>query len=297
MRRFAANDFLARPERFSGTPAGLRHQLPGFHTARIMDTAVTYAQLKVDDSRTDDEGIEEWPVIIGVDMSGLKPLPDIDGVRMAQEAAEIAKNVINEFKQSQGRTWGRKRESLVEELQDEYEYGESDSDDTPRHGDSVLRELFKQSASHIEKDPRGALIDRANSKTDPDAWLKGVAKGKITTADILAMSGQFRYEQNVPSSRIVEVWYMQPFWPELFDIYEDGCEKRVAELEAKGWNVVDLDSAYSNSISESTTSVWSSGKKPKRLEYHGTSLNNLISAAPEILMKLPKPPPPFEGRW
>ena len=306
-QRFRPNDFLAKPERFSGRSAALTHALPGFHTAKRIEQTLPYAQMKAVDGSTFEQpgryslkrGLRDYPVVVEVDMKALKPLPDIDGVRTLKgQIVDIAKETVHASEQST--RWGREQ-TPMETLDNDFE---SAPESMPGGGDDVLQSLFRVSAYHIERDSRGVLLERANEKPHPDAWLRQVARGKVSDADLLAMTGQMRYEADVASSRIVAIHYVRPWWPELIELGGDwGMEddgrtegKILADdLEAEGWGVWTVEDSYEREPSPVVTEVWRRPHRGGRVEYHGTSLHNLLSAAPELAKKLPRPPLPYAG--
>jgi hypothetical protein len=63
---------------------------------------------------------------------------------------------------------------------------------------------------------------------------------------------------------------------------------------ALGWSVVDEDDVLSGSLDSKETTVYERAPGTRaRVEYHGTSYRNLLSAAPELM--LPVPPAPYVG--
>jgi len=298
-RRQSRNPFLAKPEKFHGRPAGGTHQLPGFHTASDRDQALPYAHQKggsmdADGPREDckecDDGrcpaclsrwrINDYPVIVAVDMSGIEPEHDVD-------ARYVLENLM-----------GIAREALRSD--DPIDYFQGDGCVESETPGSVEVALFQSMARH-EEDPAGQFGSFLEDMPEDEVLgvIRSVAAGgREASRIVMRMIGQFRYLQDVPSDRIISVDYVKPIWDELLDFQgkEEDEEKAVA-LEANGWDVLDLDDVYSNSVHGDYERVLERLAPPDaRIEWHGTCYRNLLLAAPELVDRLPVPPLPYEER-
>ena len=99
------------------------------------------------------------------------------------------------------------------------------------------------------------------------------------------------------TDRIVAVYYLKPWWPDVLDSFQSGVEEELFRaVQAAGWNAIDLEDVYSGGLEVMSTTVYQ--RKPParaRLEYHGTTYHNLLSAAPEL--DLPVSPLPYTPEW
>ena len=105
-RRLRRNDFLARPESHAGERTMGVTSHPGFHTAERPETTWAYAQMKVVTSDLGDElsdvgpervVLDDYPVVVALDMSGLKRHVDYDAVHFVRpKLQDIAENVVRQ---------------------------------------------------------------------------------------------------------------------------------------------------------------------------------------------------------
>src|SRR5579883_565982 len=118
MSRRRRNAFLARPEGKhhgpSERPVTGARKWAGFHTTDSMDVAFPYAQVKAVDwfetvsvedcPACGDAGcpecvgryrLRDYPVVVALDMSGLKRLPDYDAVVLAKDSLQtVAQEIL-----------------------------------------------------------------------------------------------------------------------------------------------------------------------------------------------------------
>lgn len=284
---YRRNDFQSKPKQFRGSPTMGVYRYPGFHTAASMVTTFAYAQIKAIGHEADvsDPFVDDYPVIVELDMNGLAQLPDYDAIDLAYPVIVfLAKQVIRESEES--------GKSAIDIL---YEYAEFGEQQELPPIEETIQLLFTVGASAVN-DPIHALLNVAREKPNPDDFILRASKKKMTDAELMEVVGQYRYDQDVSSERIIKVYYLKPWWPEFIDWEED--EDEVAEeLESIGWIVLGTDDAYSNDERAEEFLVWNR-KTPKssRLEYHGTSYKNLLSAASHLKQELPEPPSPYRDR-
>lgn len=294
------NPFLARPEgKHHGQPAGGSRQLPGFHTASMLDQALPYAHQKGGaDEATRPEGecpvcedevcaecaglyrIPDYPVIVEVDMSGLEPAHDVDA------------------------RWLLKQGGLVDFAREALESGDpvgwlESPGDSQVDGTNTNVEiaLFESFAAH-ETEPAQVLHNYVVDMPPEEAiaTLRTVAAGGRSALEVAMRAiGQYRYAQDVPVDRVVAVHYVRPFWPTVLDTERDEeTEQLASALEDAGWDVVGVDDL--GQIQATAREVW---RRPEpegaRIEYHGTGYRNLLLAAPELAGVLPVPPIPYEA--
>lgn len=292
------NPFQALPKKFHGRPAGGTHLLPGFHTAAQRDQALPYAHQKggamdawIDEPCDQCDGdscpacvaryrIDDYPVVVAVDMSGLEPEHDVD-------ARHVLKNLVDAA-----------RDALKSD--DPIRYFSPDASNVESETPSSVETALFQAVARHEEDPAGSFGSWLEDLPEDKALaaIKTVAAGGRAAERILMdVIGQFRYLDDVSADRIVSVYYVTPFWDELLDYQgREGDDDLAAALEAAGWEVLDIDDVYTGSVHPKFTHAWERPISPNaRIEWHGTGYRNLLSAAPELAKKLPKPPLPYEA--
>lgn len=292
MPRARRNDFYAKPPKFSGAVARGVEKFPGFHTATDKDTTYAYAQMKVvpeyieyepDEMPLADIVVPDYPVVVSFDMKGMKSKTDFDAIETVRPVlVDVAKQVVDED------------EEPIDALQDYVEFGEQQRDGMPTE---ALEWLFEY-GSPVMLDSGPSLLAFAEEQDDPNAFLVALADGSLPDDALAEITGQFRYTDNVSSDRVVEIWYeiwyVQPWWPKILNVLEDDEEQEalVEQLEALNWSVVADDDVYSHTLGTKEASVYArKASKTARIEYHGTTYLNLLSAASEL--DLPVPPHPF----
>lgn len=285
------NALMAFPEgRHHGPVAGGVRPYPGFHTSWDRDVAAPYAQMKaVDEVEREECGecddppcptcVSEWsipdyPVVIGVDMQGLEPLPDYDAIHLSMDALRIAAQEALHV--GAPIHWLQNLEPLQ-------------PDELP---DSTMGLLFARFASSVT-DPGQSLAGVLEDLPDDEALrqLRAVAEGQTPEAERIAMRvvGQFRYTQDVPDGRVVSVAFMRPFWPE--GVVRDD-EELVEAIAEAGWDPITWDDA--DTFSPDFDVVWRREEAPgARIEYHGTSWRNLLLALPWLQSEIQPPPAPY----
>ena len=286
-REPARNPFLARPTKHygSGTVGVATH--PGFHTGSSMGVCQPYAQAKVEEFVPDSWGKElqthtmrDYPVIIELDMQGLPFTIDYDAANWFGDAVKRAIEESEDF----------------DALDSHFDFGDSE-EEMPS---SMIEALFYLSGAQPHRAVYN-LRDWLLQQQDPYESFAKIKKEGLPDELLAHVSGQFRYTQDVPSGRVVTVHYIRPVFNYLFPHYDDPDwhhDKIIDRIEAAGYDVVTLENVYDNSeVLNVVKSIDVSQKlfpaENQRIEFHGTSLRNLLSAAPELKDILPLPPKPF----
>lgn len=292
--RYRRNEFLASPREFhGGATMGVRTH-PGFHTAAVPETTYAYAQQKVvpvgippgwldPQDVADVAGItlSDYPVVVALDMQGMKRHVDYDAVHFVRPVIrDVAKSVVESSP-----------EDPIGDLElscwEGTEYWDSRELE-------VLGWLYRIGSSVVEN-PSCSLLSYVEEQSDPGQFMRDLADGTLPDEALAEITGQFRYTDDVPTSRVVVVEYMAPYFPLVFDYegQDEETEQLAVQAEAAGWSILDWNDATQDSLQPEMTTVYER-KPPKsaRIEYHGTSYRNLILAAPEL--GLPTPPPPFD---
>lgn len=285
-RTSATNPFLAQPTAHRGlVMAGvLTH--PGFHTGSSLSICQPYAQAKVLDYLPDTWGKElqrhvmrDYPVIVELDMHGLPFEIDYDAANWFNDAVQAA---ISES----------------EDYDDLYSYLDfaATEEEMP---ETMIEALFYLSGAKPDRAVYN-LRDWLQNQKDPYEAFARVKKDGIPDDLLAQVSGQFRYTQDVPTGRIVAVNYIRPVFDYLFPHYDDPewhFDKVIERIESLGYDTVTLENVYDGSEVLTVahrigmTKLWR--EADQRIEFHGTSLSNLLAAAPELEGLLPTPPPPF----
>ena len=271
---------------------------PGFHTASAEETTWAYAQLKAvaEDIEATAEDvcevrIDDYPVVVALDMAGLTPLTDYDAVhfvrpRLVDEAREIMRAA-----ESEGMS-AREAADLSWQMQESDEfYG----------GAHSVQDWLYYTGSPASHSPLGSLSSYLDGLDDDEgnAFIAALARNVIADEALAEITGQFRYDEDVSSVRIVAVTYMAPFYPRVFDYetYGDDAAADTALADAAercGWSILDVNDAGAGHVDAKLREAYRRpAGKDARVEYHGTTYRNLLAAAPEL--KLPRPPPPYRA--
>lgn len=307
-------DFLARPTSFFGTRSGGTTKAPGFHTTDSQDIALAYSVMKVQHLLPPDwqretrikfrKGIPDAPVIVSLDMSGLDPQPDID----AEYAISGLYDLFREFADDLKRRPLRPPDDLVDRFGRFTEIGGFEPMDDP---DDIMEMIFMIStpgpqefggivASLLETMPRSLA----------NQHLERAMRGIIDPFLVMRAIGQYRYVEDVSSRRITGVVIYSPWidcvYPSWDD--EDYPEDEVKAAEKAGYTVVSLGDWYDGVFPRREVASWE--RRPShmmqlqfegmemepRIEHHGTSLANLVLAAPEFGRMVDEIPPPFNPK-
>ena len=310
MRR---NAFDAKPTKFAGRQMLGVISHPGFHTTDRYSVACSYAYAKVDSQAPTEispaikKGWEypmtDYPVVVSLVMNGLGRLPDYDAFEYWEAPANGFLESFLEHGDVDDGVFGLARF----EEDGVFEY------DTPENALDAL-------ASILDGNPYyqvgGRITDWVELQPDPDGALNLLLSSinHLPPRFLMEITRQYRYTDNVNASRICSVDYMKPFFDYLFPHYDDPewekrrIDDRLANIEAAGYATVNMNDVYDDIDPTQVTNVFSIdpnsitpdtgqtlfpwGSHKPRVEFHGTSYKNLISAAPNL--PLPVPPPPYE---
>ncbi len=287
LRGVKGNPLLAQPTKHYGPAMSGVITHPGFHTGSTLSICQPYAQAKVDEFVPDSWGKElqthvmrDYPVILELDMQGIPFTIDYDAAGWFNDAVKQAIEESEDY----------------DALENYLDFSEPEED----RPENMIQALFYLSGAMPSRAVY-SLRDWLQSQSDPyEAFAQIKAKG-LPDELLAKVSGQFRYTQDVPSGRIVTVNYIRPVFNYLFPHYDDPNwhhDKIIDRIEGLGYDVVTLANVYEGS--EVLTVAKSVNVGPRlfpvedqRLEFHGTSWRNLMSAAPELKDILPLPPKPF----
>jgi hypothetical protein len=289
MRRRRHNPFYAKPAQFHGGVTRGVETHPGFHTACDMIITQPYAQMKVleylpSSIENLNDPIPDYPVILELDMHGLDFVPDYDALHWFNDAVNGIIEHIKSF----------------DELESHIEYGDGDEYEKP---EAMIEGLFylsgQQPSSAIYR-----LRDWLKEQDDPEEAFVKLKQTGVPGELLAKVSCQYRYLNDVPSGRVQRVHYVCPVFDRLFPHYEDneweeeGLDEQLELIEAAGYDVVTMGNIVDDQQVLKIVSSFDVGyqlfkAKSARIEFHGTSLRNLLSAAPELAGVLRWPPKPF----
>jgi hypothetical protein len=292
--------------KFKGRAARLRAWEGGFHTAKHKDLTIPYAQMKWDNDPDD------YPVILTFAMGGMRAFADIDSRR----AAEM---FYVHCKVAQYRV-GREDadpDQILESLA--FDTAEESSEEWPNQpGAEALNSMWKLSDSPSVRlnalrqavqyiGSSGLKLERMYALGEAIAKDERVLLDDRDEKMLIEAFGQCRYLTDVPDERLIKVEYMAPFFAQVID--PDGDEDEVIDEAAEaGYSFVE---SVQYELDESRTTAWErkvselplfgnkadyrvyadNGPFKPRIEYHGTSLKNLLTAAPWLAELLPEEVP------
>lgn len=310
------NPFLAKPQYF-GQSARLKSWEGGFHTTSDFDFAVPYAQLKWSSSPF---GSEDAPVILEIDMTGFRAMADIDARRACIHVVTSGLSTSDADVDSVDEL---PLDSLFDAWLDDAKFNQSEPDDTPERGDSVQNALFLLASASSHWASVRAAQEAITTIEDFTLFLsiflklwrnENAALSEEEDAFLISVFKQSVYWNDISDDRLLAVYYMQPYFGAV--VREDELEEDLDEEYDGEATIIDyLNHGYEfvtegdYSLRPSVKKVWvrpepsapllsglrDEAWKRRRMEYHGTSLSNLLSALPWLAEQLPRPKSPFDG--
>ena len=274
--------FLSRPPEQSTYHGITTH--PGFHTTTNIDTAATYGLGKVYTQNMDNDvdGIRivtDYPVVVGLDMSDYEKQLDYDAeILVLNNLETMLKDIVNNIPDES--TWDDIY-LLIE--------GYAVEDTMPSIVIDPLDNL-----SNIQFDHFNNISSALLGLEDPvQAVLNYKETGKVDDALVMSITDQFRYSADVPHTRILAVWYVEPIAEDITDYQADTDSQVLDDITNKwpGFNVVDYDDILNADIRINYTQVWGEDSTT-HVEYHGTTYLRLLQSVPEFAHQLPVPPSP-----
>lgn len=272
------NEFLARPrERVDRSVGTIKY--PGFHTTKNFNSAACYGLIKStygDKLKNHTMYATDYPVVVGLDMSGLEKLTDFDANKFYGPILEedifristIGENPLVE-----------EIIEISQEIIDEREASHLELKETVNNFSD-----WAQSVIYNEN----PLLNLKKNENFLELIIESLETKKISNEMLMLATDQYRYMKNVSEKRIINIHYVKP-------IIDGG-------IIQKGENIKQTKEHWPHY--EALTYKNYMTYVPKRklihdvnncseLEYHGTTYNRLLKAAP--LLCLPTPPPPFRS--
>lgn len=303
------NPFLARTQgAYRGRGASLGER-DGFHTASTIELVVPYANMKgspfeAPEFRSFGNGVwDDIPVILHFDMAGIQRVPDIDAERALDLATDYLRNLdLDDVS------------TLKEQLR--HDEGIDVDPDLAEVGSQTSNALWEMS---------GSPSTASGAWRSLQYWLEGLDDSAIqrflTTlgpnhkqcvqdefgSEILAeIFQQQKYLENIEQDRLITVEYLAPYYEKIIaednSFYEEDAgegaivdpDSWVRTITERGFTIVTDDDVNTYHLPIHSKTVWKSRRQKRknaRIEYHGTSYQNLLRAVPGL--RLPKPPKPF----
>lgn len=260
--------------------APMRSDYEGVHTTDNSAIAAAYAMSAW---RKDDQ--RGYPVVLVLNVTGLKALPDIDAMVRAAE-------VMNESSvRAELRTTLEDAED-PDHVVDAFSHWDHATEAEGGAGDDPAIFVFEDS-----REPVTAFVEALREADWSDETIMGALRawandGKIAPEGMTTLVSQRRYMTDFERDRLVEIRAVQPWWPHVIDEYEEheGEDRDADAIEAAGWRVWTTDEAYTGAIDEGSTKVVYKGRETGRnREYHGTTST---AAAAAFGIELPSAPFP-----
>jgi len=244
----------------------------GVHTTGSSLIAAAYAM-----SAWRNHNEDGYPVNVLLDVSGLKPLPDVDAMLRGAEAAD---DLISHYRKlvADGENFW--------DLLNEDDYRELDA----QVGDSPAAFVFEDTGTHVLN-----AIETYASSSGLDAeevFEKFLKDGELPPEALTILVNQQRYLDDFDLDRVLRIEAIKPWWDKVLLSWDDD---EFQELAARGYEVFTLDEWPF--VNEGTTKVvWEAPDAKERLgtgEYHGTTSLVIELAFPGLIPK--KTPFPLSG--
>lgn len=235
----------------------------GVHTTGSPEIAGVYAMGAWQEARKFDS--DAYPVIVTLDVSGLRALPDVDAIARAASLLEDG-FIRGGFEDM--------------DLQDAYDMWEVEYESIRTGADinDAVMEVVQYSGG-----PMGAF-------EDDEAWRRWVETGDYTDEEASRLVDQRRYMEDFDWDRVVKVDAMRPWWPVLTeDVYDDASEEQSEKIEEAGWKEVTVEDVFDLSGILDLKTIARGEGKDRDVQFHGTSSWYLARAFPELSL----PPDPF----
>lgn len=282
MPRVCKNPLMSRPKAHAGRSARFKSWEGGFHTGRE-DQVYAYAQQKWESAADGDV-----PVILTLDMGGLRPRADIDSRRACVMVFEsVYPEVVGEL-----------TEKRAAELAREWRY--HDQEYVPETRDTAIDALFGLTSPSTSVAAWSMLTD-VDEETVMLLWqayrkLSVSEKAELSLQEdwiLIDVFGQAAYfDEEIGDERVVGVRYMAPFFRYVLpeDPADDDEEEAVRMNEDAGFSILTegRGTPRPRLVDVVRTEPWDR-KRGGTTEFHGTVLTNFLAACPDFLLNLPEP--------
>lgn len=230
----------------------------GVHTTGDKLIAAAYANGTWDDG-------DGYPVIIALNVTGLKPLPDVDAMLRGAEAVD---DLLRQYRSEV------KTGATFYSLLNEDDFAQSDV------------QIGEPPSAFIFEDIGGHVLSAMESESDPEAVFEQFIKsGVLPDTVLIRMVDQQRYLSDFGLNRVVRIEAVRPWWQEVIAGEDDGeQDAKIEALEARGYTVFTLGD-WPFTDPGQTRVLWESPRasKAKKVEYHGTASLVVEQAFPGLI--------------
>ena len=272
--------YLTRPQTIAGKPiTGKDYE--GVHTTTWFDLAAGYATGTVEKCRCG------WPLVLELDVKGLRAMPDVDAMLTAEEVV-LGVEVRRDMKKIADSV--EDIDGAVDAVDEEHQY--DDNDDQAQVGDHW--------AAYATENFNRVNLPKAfklTYKDEADAWAafsEYVLKGTIAPEVLANLTSQRRWLTDFTEERVIRVTAFKPPWDTILDNWwemdDEELTRKAEAIEAAGYDIVSLETIGNGSNAVQTKQVlWERSQSVKSGEFHGTSSDLVKKALPGI--PLPAEPP------
>jgi len=259
-------------------------EYPGFHTTTSFNVAAIYAIGRIEQSyeHTDALGkhyVSDYPVVVALDMTSYEKHTDYDAENFVKESFDVQLGEL--VKEIEANTT---EEEIVDKIQKYIDYSESQQEMQDNPLDYIFQDVFQ-----YFQNPLFTLLDFPNAANIVREYAE---KGTLPSDLLMAATEQYRYVTDIDENRITAIYYVTPVASDREIMETDWDDPKYEEIEEKweGFDIPSIDDIYSGYFSPTHTLVYGAAQEGN--EFHGTTYQRLISAAPFLTGLLPEPPSP-----
>lgn len=231
----------------------------GVHTTGSRLIAGAYAM------GTWDNG-DGYPVIVTLDVTGLKPLPDVDAMLRGAEAVD---DLLSHYRMEV------KNGETFYSLLNEDDFAQSEV----QAGEEPAAFIFEDIGTHV--------LSAIDGEQDPEAVFEAFLKsGELPNSVLTRMVNQQRYLNDFDIDRVVRIEALRPWWHQVLYGEDDGeADAEIERVEGRGYQVFTIADLPFQDHDIQTKVLWEApdAKKRKDVEYHGTTSIVIDLAFPGLI--------------
>jgi hypothetical protein len=262
------NPLLARPPhhlhrlRDESRIADVEDPYLGVHTSGTWNIAAAYAM-----SAWRQNSRYGYPVVVTLDVTGLKALPDVDALLRADDSLSYMRNEVKEALDEGVDIWNLAEQWYERDYERVY---------TPEGA------VFQEHQEALN--PISAAIDLYDD--DAEAVLLDWAEGGVLPGDVLShLIDQRRYLVDFPLSRVVRIETFRPWYDSLVEDYwgEEDRPSEAVQAEKEGYQVVFYEDIYESGADFNSERVTLyEGTPSNNVQYHGSWSGMIQMAFPQL---------------
>jgi len=240
----------------------------GVHTTSEPVIAAAYAMSawRQMEPRRDDANKSAYPVIVTLDVTGLEPLPDVDAMLKAGEAADVPRAEYRKLV-AEGKTF--------DDLLEEEGYVEPDEEATV--GADPAAFVFEDTGHRV----LGSIAEAAESDAEREALFEAFLRtGKLSSRVMALMVKQQRYMNDFDLDRVVRIEAVRPWWHRVEAEWDDAEVQRATDLGYYVWTLGDWPF---NDPGDVEVLYARRGPAGDAVEYHGTTSAVIAQAFPGLI--------------